>query len=102
MKSSLSSSSQPRSIAVGDLNNDHQMDIVVVNYGTNNIGILLGYGDGSFQDQMTFSTGYDSIPYSLAVGDLNKDNQLDIIVANYGTNNIGIFFGYDNGTFANQ
>src|SRR5256885_667338 len=102
MKSSIISSSQPRSVAVADLNNDHHLDIVIANYGTNSIGILLGFGNGSFQDQTTYSTGYDSIPYSLAVADFNKDNQLDIAVANYGTDNIGILLGYSNGTFASQ
>jgi hypothetical protein len=95
-------SSHPLFITIDDFNNDTCMDIAVANYGTNNIGILLGYGNGSFQNQTTCSTDYDSIPCSLAVADFNKDNQLDIVVANYGTNNIGIFLGYGNGTFASQ
>ena len=95
-------SSHPLFITTNDFNNDNKMDIVVVNYGTNNIGILLGNGDGSFQNQITYFIAYDSIPYSLAIGDFNKDNQLDIAVANYGTNNIVILLGYGNGSFVNQ
>ncbi len=94
--------SHPLFITTGNFNKDNRTDIVVANYGTDSISILLGYGDGSFQDQIIYSTGYDSIPSSLAVGDLNKDDHLDIVVANYGTNNIGIFFGYGNGTFTSQ
>ncbi|CAF2835608.1 unnamed protein product [Rotaria sp. Silwood2] len=101
-KSISLNSSRPFFITIGDLNNDNQMDIVVANYGTNNVGILLGNGNGSFEEQITYSTGYDSHPYALVVGDFNKDNQLDIAVANYGTDNIGIFLGYGNGTFASQ
>ena len=41
-------------------------------------------------------------PYSVAVGDFNNDTILDIIVANYGTNNLGVLLGYGNGTFANM
>ncbi|CAF2893759.1 unnamed protein product [Rotaria sp. Silwood2] len=96
------SSSHPCFITVGDFNNDNQTDIVVANNATNTIGILLGNANGSFQNQITYSTGYDSLPIALVVGDFNKDNQLDIVVANYGTDNIGIFFGYDNGTFTGQ
>jgi predicted nucleotidyltransferase len=95
-------SSRPRSIAVGDFNNDAELDIAIVNYGTNNIGVFLQDRNGSFANQITFFTGYDSDPYALAVGDLNNDNKLDIIVANYGTNNVGILLGLGNGTFAIQ
>jgi hypothetical protein len=95
-------SSHPLCIATGDFNNDNQTDIVVANYGTNSVSLLLGSGNGSFQDQITYFTGYDSIPYSLVVGDFNKDNKLDIGVANYGTNNVGILLGNGNGTFNRQ
>ncbi|CAF4887954.1 unnamed protein product, partial [Rotaria sp. Silwood2] len=95
-------SSRPFFITVGDFNNDNQTDIVVANPDSDTVSILLGNGDGSFQDQITYSTGYGSLPIALVVGDFNKDNQLDIVVANYGTDNIGIFFGYDNGTFTGQ
>ncbi|CAF3792437.1 unnamed protein product [Rotaria sp. Silwood1] len=95
-------SSRPFFITIGDFNNDNRTDIAAANYGTNTLGIILGNGNGSFQHQITYSTGYDSLPYALVVGDFNKDNRLDIAVANYGTDNIGIFLGYGNGTFKNQ
>ncbi|CAF2841430.1 unnamed protein product [Rotaria sp. Silwood2] len=94
--------SQPYSIALGDFNNDSTLDIVVVNRGTDNIGIFLGYGDGSFSNQMTYTTGISSGPSAVAVGDFNNDSRLDIAVANYGTSNVGVLLGYDNGTFSNQ
>ncbi|CAF1461237.1 unnamed protein product [Adineta steineri] len=95
-------SSRPLWIAVGDMNNDKQLDIVVANYGTNDIGILFGDGLGNFGKQKTFSTGYDSVPYSLAISDLNNDEKLDIIVANHGIDNVGIFLGHGTGIFESQ
>ena len=95
-------SSRPLFITTGDFNKDNQSDVAVVHYGTDSIGILLGHGDGTFQVQTKYTTGYDSLPNYLAIGDFNKDNKLDIAVANWATNNIGIFLGYGNGTFANQ
>jgi hypothetical protein len=95
-------SSRPRWIAVGDFNNDTQLDITVVNYGTNDIGVLLQDANGSFTKQTTFSTGYDCVPYSLVIADFNSDNKLDIVVANYGTNNVGVFLGHGDGAFAIQ
>ncbi|CAF4630636.1 unnamed protein product, partial [Rotaria socialis] len=47
----------PWSVAVGDFNNDTRLDIVVANSDDNSVSVLLGYGNGSFQNQMTFSTG---------------------------------------------
>jgi hypothetical protein len=102
MKSSIILSSQPRLIAVGDVNNDHRMDIIVANSGTNMIGIFLSKGDGTFADQQTYFTGSESLPYSIAVADFNRDNYLDIAVANYGINSIGIFLGNGNKTFTDQ
>ena len=95
-------SSRPLFVAVGNFNNDTALDIAIVNYGTNNIGILLGYNNGTFASQITSSTGYDSLPRSLVIKDFNNDNQLDIAVVNYGTNNVGILLGYGNATFAIQ
>ncbi|CAF3673135.1 unnamed protein product [Adineta steineri] len=94
--------SSPRSVAVADFNNDKQLDIVVANYGTNNIGIFLSYGTGTFSSQITYSTGDNSLPHAVTIGDFNNDKQVDIVVANYGTNNIGIFLAYGNGTFSSQ
>jgi hypothetical protein len=90
----------PNFVAVGDFNNDIQLDIVVVNNGDNNIGILLGHGNGSFSNQTTYSTGLN--PNFVAVGDFNNDTQLDIVVVNNGDNNIGILLGHGNGSFSNQ
>jgi hypothetical protein len=54
----------------------------------NSVGILLGNPYGYFGSQATYPTGSGSAPYALAVGDLNKDNRLDITTAGYGTNNV--------------
>jgi hypothetical protein len=93
---------RPWFITIADFNKDNQSDIAVVFYATDNIGILLGNGNGSFQSSIIYSTGYDSFPYSLIVADFNKDNKLDIAVANYGTDNILVFLGYSNGTFTSE
>ncbi|CAF1143785.1 unnamed protein product [Adineta steineri] len=100
--SSLISDSLSRFGIAADLNNDNRMDIIVANSGTNNIGIFISNLDGTFQNQQTYSTGDKSRPYSLATNYFNNDNYLDIVVANYDAHNIGIFFGYGNGTFKNQ
>ncbi|CAF5068317.1 unnamed protein product, partial [Rotaria sp. Silwood1] len=94
------SGSQPNSLASGDFNNDNLVDIVVTNQGTNTIGLLLGFKYSSFENKTIYSTGYNSSPYGAAIGDVNNDNRLDIVVCNYGTNDFAVFLGYDNGTYA--
>ncbi|CAF4754903.1 unnamed protein product, partial [Rotaria sp. Silwood2] len=93
---------RPVSIVIADFNNDNILDLATANYDTSNVGILLGYGDGSFGIHMTYSTGYDSLPYSVTVGDFNRDNRPDIAVINSGTSNVGIFLGHGNGSFGIQ
>ncbi|CAF4452571.1 unnamed protein product, partial [Adineta steineri] len=87
------SDSHPHSIAVADFNNDNLPDIVVPNSGTNSLGIFLRLDNTTFKDQITYSTGSGSLPYAVGVADFNHDQQIDIAVANYGANNIGIFLG---------
>ncbi|CAF4048198.1 unnamed protein product, partial [Rotaria magnacalcarata] len=99
---STGNNSQPTTMATGDFNNDAILDITVANFGTGNIGVFLGYGDGTFSNQMTFATGNNSHPWWVAVGDFNNDNRPDIATANSGTNNIGVLLGCTNGTFFNQ
>ncbi|CAF0985813.1 unnamed protein product [Adineta ricciae] len=94
--------SRPRALAIADFNNDNHSDIVVANSGTNDIGIFIGHGDISFTNQSTYSTGPNSSPYSVAVGDFNRDSYVDIVVTNYGTDTIGIFLGRGGGNFTNQ
>ena len=64
--------------------------------------MLLGNGNGTFQSQATFATGYGSM--SLAVGDVNGDGKPDLVVTNSngGSNTVSVLLGNGNGTFQNQ
>ncbi|CAF4049614.1 unnamed protein product, partial [Rotaria sordida] len=94
--------SHPHSIVVALFNDDNLLDIAVANAGSDNINILLAYGDGTFASQFSYSTGSDSNPHSLIAGDFNNDHRMDIAVANVGTHNIGVFLGLGNGVFTGQ
>ncbi|CAF4334732.1 unnamed protein product [Rotaria magnacalcarata] len=100
-QTTFSAGSKPMSIAVGDFNNDSRSDIAVANYDSETISIFLGYGNGCFSNQSIYSTGPESYPYFVAVEDFNNDTAIDIVVITQGTNNLGIFLGYGNGTFSN-
>ncbi len=68
---------------MGDFNQDSFSDIVVASSGTSNVGRIMGYGNGTFANQLSYPIGYDSLPNSVAFGDFNNDTWIDIAVANY-------------------
>ena len=52
-------------IVVGDFNHDNKLDLAVANSSTSDVSILLGNGDGTFQDAKTVSLdGPDGMPKS--------------------------------------
>jgi len=80
----------PYSVAGADVNGDNKPDIVVANEGSNTVGVLLNAGNGTFLSQTTYAVGVNARPYSVAAADVNSDNQTDIVVANYGSKDIGV------------
>lgn len=99
---STGDNSKPKSVTVGDLNHDNQLDVIVINEGSNNIGVLLGHGNGTFLEQIILSTDSNSHPSSIALADFNNDTLLDIAIANQADETIGIMLGNGNLTFLNQ
>jgi hypothetical protein len=71
------------SFALGDFNNDGNTDIIVAQFDVNqDFSILLGNGDGTFQEPQVLST---TIPYSngITVADFNNDGLLDFAIPEY-------------------
>ena len=86
--------------AVGDVNNDCYLDVIVCLPSSNTKDLLLGYDNGTLGNSMIYSTGRYSYPLSVTIKDFNNDGRLDIVVSNMLNNNIGIFLGYANEDFA--
>jgi len=72
-------------------------DVVVVNANDNDISILLGNGDGTFART---DVAVGSLPFSVAIGNLNNDGKQDVVVANENDDNISVLLGNGDGTFA--
>ena len=89
----------PWQVASADLNGDKKLDLVVTNASSNSKGatVLLGNGDGTFQDGRHFDTDGRSV--AVAIGDLNGDGALDLAVTNVTSKTVSILIGDGTGDF---
>jgi uncharacterized protein (DUF2141 family) len=94
----LTTGTNPSSVAIGDLNGDGRLDLVVANAGSNTVSVFLGNGAGFQQTQ--YPTGTN--PESVAIGDLNGDGRLDLAVANFDSNTVSVLLGNGDGSFQAQ
>jgi len=96
--------SAPISISVGDFNGDGMPDLAIVNFAGNNVTILLSNGNGTFTQAANSPIAVGGSPWSVTVGDLNRDGILDLAVANSNYTSgvpgtVTILLGNGNGTF---
>jgi hypothetical protein len=107
-------------VAIGDVNRDGKMDLVVVsdcegdgnggcvNGPTGQVGVLLGNGDGTFQPAVSYTSGA-SITVSVAITDVNGDSYPDLVLGNScqplggegctSPGSVGVLLGNGDGTF---
>ena len=89
------------SLVVGDFNGDGNPDLAVANYGsfgTGQVLILLGNGNGTFTEVTPPLKGPYS-PYGIALGDFNGDGIPDLAITDFPNSRAVVFLGSGNGTF---
>lgn len=87
--------SNPQFVATGDFNRDGKLDLVVANYGSGTVSVLLGNGDGTFRPEREYpASPCAQVP---VVGDFNRDGILDLAVPGCGV--VAVLLGRGDGTF---
>jgi len=95
----------PIFLAAGDFNGDGRLDLAVGCNGngvdSGSISILLGKGDGTFQQHADYvppGTGLQTVN-AMAMGDFNRDNKLDVALSDSEAGQLFILQGKGDGTF---
>ncbi len=88
----------PNAVAVGDFDRDGDLDLAVTNQANNDVRILLGVGDGTF-NAAAADPATGAAPNAVAVGDLDRDGDLDLAVVNEADDTVSILLGDGMGAF---
>jgi hypothetical protein len=93
-KVDLTTGTNPRSVAIGDMDGDGKPDVAVANAGSNtlsvfrNISATGSINSGSFAPKVDFASG--SAPTSVAIGDLDGDSRSELVVTNQASNTVSV------------
>jgi hypothetical protein len=90
----------PLFVVLADFNGDGKLDLAASEEYRYTVSVLLGNGDGSFQDYVDYGTGL--LPAGLVAADFNGDGKIDLAVANTGQlsgDTLSILRGNGDGTF---
>jgi hypothetical protein len=91
------SGARPAEARIVDVNGDGRSDLVVENYDSDTLSVLLGNGDGTLRAKVDYATGDG--PWSMAVGDVNGDGKVDVVTGNYFASTASVLLGNGDGTF---
>jgi hypothetical protein len=96
---------EPKDIVLGDVNDDGRADIVVsiesgIGTFANSVMVLLGTGPGTFGPAIVSTVPLGNMLKDLVLVDLNRDGNLDVVVASSDSNRVMALLGNGLGNFA--
>jgi hypothetical protein len=101
----LGAGSLKGNIAVGDFNEDGNLDVAFPHTGMETVEaphineILLFFGDGTGNLEQSASVSAGEEPHTVITTDFNKDDHLDLAVSNRSEGTVSVFLGDGSGGF---
>ena len=90
----------PTGIVAGDMNGDLRPDLVVGNYGSQTLSLLLNQGNGIFGAKTDYATG--AYPTTVTLADFDGNGSLDVTCLNISDNTISVLLNQGAGKLAPQ
>jgi hypothetical protein len=89
----------PNDIAVADMNDDGNLDLVVANHQSPYLRVFLGDGHGGFHlaPSSPIDVHSDPHPHGVVAADFNSDGKLDAVTDSWGNNQIELLLGDGDG-----
>ena len=91
----------PFAIVAADFNGDGNLDLAIANSTTQTVTLLMGTGTGTFNPASGSPFTTLSNPQSLAIGDFDKDGNIDLAIADAGAN-VQTWLGDGSGGFKSK
>ena len=88
---------RPAEARIVDVSGDGKPDLVVENYNSSTLSVLLGNGDGTLAPKVDYATAEG--PWSMAIGDVNGDGRIDVVTGNYTASSASVLISNGDGTF---
>ena len=87
----------PSSIIAADFDRDRNIDLAATAEEYASVAILLGRGDGTFNEAVYYPVGNE--PSSIISADFNRDGRADLAITNEDSGTVSVLLGRGNGTF---
>src|SRR5438309_1008824 len=88
---------EPEAVAIGDFGHQGILDLATANFGSNDVSVLSGKGNGTFRSAVNYRAG--SAPNFVAAGDFSHNGILDLAVANAYSDDVSVLLRNADGTF---